>query len=417
LLKARHLSYRGNTDDSLTLLGTIEREAAGRLPQIVVQARLRQGQSRRFTQPVLARADLLYAMERGTVHDFLVATGFLADVYMNQTEGDRGERLLETALGIHEVLGYPSERIRAHHLRLNGEVRLLAGNYQGARSLFEQALELGEKWSDDQRLLGWCRLGLGLCNASRKSAESAGTVFRQLHLDRDQKRAERLVSYLERFAKRRPPCVFILGGPAAGKTTLRDGLAEWLIREGIPAARTGIEEAQRACFPPPGAPTIVGDYEYTRHGSLVLKDRERQIPLAYNRLGGMVLDLRNEERRAVLVEFTHPRLRWAFDELGKHLLKRAAVLYLHAPVEIRLARNQKRLHLPSHVPDDVIIAYDGTLDEELGVFLKEQDASVNWIDATGEPGEILSKARTFLAEKGFYWEPGGENTAGSTASA
>jgi hypothetical protein len=128
----------------------------------------------------------------------------------------------------------------------------------------------------------------------------------------------------------------------------------------------------------------------------------------------MVRDLRNQERRAVIVEFTHPQLQWAFDELGTDLLKRAAVFYLHAPAEVRLARNQKRLNQPSHVPDEVVIAYDGTMDEELGVFLHDQGASVQWIDATVEPAEVLSRARSFLAKHGLYWEAGAGAGEGST---
>jgi hypothetical protein len=257
--------------------------------------------------------------------------------------------------------------------------------------------------------------GAGSDLASVTPRESAASVFRQLHLERDQIRAERLVSYLDRFAKKRPPCVFILGGPAAGKTTLRDGLAEWLVREGIPAARTGIEEAQRVCFPPPGSPTSDRDYEYTSHGSLVLMDRERPIALAYNRLGGVVRDLRNQERRAVLIEFTHPQLQWAFEELGTDLLRRATVFYLHAPVEVRLARNQKRLGSPSHVPDVVITAFEGAMNEELGGFLQDHGAAVQWIDATVEAGDVLFQARRLIVEKGLYWEASAVEGEGSTA--
>jgi hypothetical protein len=414
LLMARHLSYRGNSEEALALLKTIETAAGDLLPQIVVQARLRRGQSRRFSHPDQAKADLLNAMERGSLHDFLVATGFLVDVFMNQPEGDRGERLLETALGIHHLLGYPAERIRAHHLRLKGEIRLIAGNYDGARTYFEQALELGQKWADDQRLLGWCQLGLALCDASRKAAESAANTFRQLGLDRDQKRAERLVAYLDMFAQKPAPCIFILGGPAAGKTTLRDPLAEWLIREGIPASRVGIEEAQRDCFQTEGFPSRGRGYEYTVSGSLILNDRVAQIPLAYNRLRAMVRQQRNLERRAVIVEFTHPQLQWAFDELGTDLLARAIVFYLKAPYEVRLARNQKRLNQPSHVPDDVVRDFDGTMDEAVGTIVRESGAVVQEIDATAEPGRVLAEARKLLEESGLYWSPAGGVPAAST---
>ncbi len=407
VLIARHLSYRGETERAIKLLDAIESEAGERFPDIVVHARLRKGQSRRFSDQSQARTDLLFAMERGNVHDYLVATGFLVDVYLNPPQGDRGELLLDTALGMHQVLDFPAERIRAHHLRLKGEIRLIAGNFEGARAYFEQASDLGRQWTNDQRLLGWCQLGLGLCNASRKNAEAAELAFRQLELDRDQKRAQRLISYLDRIGKGRAPCVFILGGPAAGKTTLREGLAEWLLREGIPAARTGIEEAQRVCFPPPGPPAGNSKYEYRENGSLELKDRDRQIPVAYNRLRGMVRDLRNHERRAVIIEFTHPQLQWAFEELGTDLLEKAVVFYLDAPWKVRVERNRQRLNSPSHVDDYVVKNFDGTMDDKLRDFLRNKGATVQWIDATVEPDQVFARGRDEVEKAGLYCDAAG----------
>ena len=397
LLLARHHSYRGNQAKAASLLDEVEAVARdGKTVELtvpLVQARLRRGQANRFKPPGdRAEKDLLYVMDHGTIYDYLVAAGFIADVYVARGDLSRAENVLRAGLAIQSTLEFPWKRIQGHHFRLLGAIKLLNGNWKEASTCFSNGLELAEKWAADQRLLGWCWLGIATCKRSRVDAEAAANTFKQLGAgyDKDLNRSHRLLEYFNFLDKgKRLPLVFVLGGPASGKTTLRDTLAARLIEFGLPTSRNGIDEAQRICNPPPGRMEF--GYEYLQSGAIILHDRKRLIPEAYNKLRDLV---RNElnERRLVIVEFTYPDLKWAFMKLGPDLLQDSIVFYLNAPPEVRRMRNSLREATPGYVPDRVVDEFDGRMDAKTTKYLKGRGASLIEIDAMESPARMAEQA-------------------------
>lgn len=147
------------------------------------------------------------------------------------------------------------------------------------------------------------------------------------------------------------PVLFLVGTPAAGKSTLRRRIYEHC-RPTVPGLLSlGDDEALRALYPPPGDPT--GLYWYEDTDRLILRPSARPVlhSRALRHLGTTALT--SIQDHPLIIEFAHPYLEHAFALVGRTLLIGALVLYLDAPADIRLARNRARGR--DRLPDDAIL--------------------------------------------------------------
>lgn len=404
LLLARHHSYQGEDEEAGEWLALVEKETQGGTAgseTMRVQYRLRRGQSNRRSDPKLAGEDLQYVMDRGTVYDYLVAAGFVAEMHLDKRQYDEARRVLKTAMSLQTDLVLPWERIRAHHNRQLGELAAKHGEWSTARQHFEAAAK-GSKWAADQRLLGWSKLGLALCSCSEADAADALKNLEPLGkvASRELKRAQGLLRYIRSCTGVRPAPVILTGGPAAGKTTLRASLACWLVENGIPATVTGVDEAQRLLYPPLN---LLGQpYEYDEAGALILKDRETQIPRAYDALAHLLEN--PAHRHAVqLVEFAHPDPASVIKRIGNKHLQNAIVLMLEAPVDTRLRRNEERKNTSSYIPDAVVRDFSVSIDEDRASPFDEIGATLIELDASQTREQVFEVAKLAIVNHRRAW--------------
>jgi hypothetical protein len=340
-------------------------------------------------------------MNEGSIYDYLVAAGFLVDLYIDEQEYESAREILETAMAIQENLPLPWERIRAHHHRLLGEVNALQGLWGAARYHFEEA-EKKSQWAADQRLLGWAKLGRAFCSCNPADVGDALKNLTPLGkaAEEDIKRVTALERYISSIKERAPRAILFLGGPGGGKTTLRDKVLHWLVDQGIPAFPTGIEEAQRLLYPRVNVHDLA--YEYDDAGALVISDRDALIPPAYKALSRLIE--KPEHPAAVpLVEFTHRDLAFAFGELGSTITEGACVLFLDSSPAVRLERNNGRRGTPGHVSEEVVRDYAGTVGPLLEQELESRGAKVYVVGGEGSPGDVLKKAQGFIRAHFAEW--------------
>lgn len=330
------------------------------LDSLLARAHLRLGQIQMRTEPDAARQSISKAIESVHAREFLVAVGFLAEIDVKRGDYSRALTLIQAANAVQKALPETWPRIQAHHLRLEAEILIAHGDWECAKEKYLLAGDLAREWAVDQRLDAWILGGLALCEYDSKKglslAQHAKATFASLgsRYDKDTMRLEQLITFFEGQAR---PVIFIVGSPAAGKSTLSRRLREWLIFDiGIPSTTISIDDAQKIVFPKVDKENT--GYQYTSEGALILEKPEQQVPMAYNRLRHEVESLRGKRQWIVIVEFAHPSpderiegMREVIDESC------AVVIHVEADEQTRQQRNRDRRGGPNFIPEDRVQSY------------------------------------------------------------
>jgi hypothetical protein len=188
----------------------------------------------------------------------------------------------------------------------------------------------------------------------------------------------------------RTPMIFLAGPPAGGKTTARRVITRALRAHGLSIADFSIEEAHRLLCPRPDRP---GLYHYEPSGALVLERREEQIPEA---LALMAEKCKQASDGGFVAEFTHPDTAVVLCSYFAGLMTGATVIYITAPGQVRLQRNQRRRKL--RIPQAVVEKAPEELSEEDRAELAARGAGVYTIENRSTKTAFTHAIDTFTAE-------------------
>lgn len=186
------------------------------------------------------------------------------------------------------------------------------------------------------------------------------------------------------------PCILLLGSPAAGKTTARLMVVEWLAARGEQVTPLGIEEAHRQLTPPGGED---GTYYYDDAGALILLDRERQVAEALELLADQCRHYL--QTTGFVAELAHPDLAHALERVGMPVLTSAFCIYLSAPLPLRLARNRARG--AARIPDEVVVGQPDSLPLAVSMLLRAVGVRVVELDTVGEVENLRQRISTVMA--------------------
>lgn len=398
----RLLSYSGNHNlaeiKARDLLRSCEEEGFDGLH---ARALLRLGQVQLATDKVAAHNSLRDAIEVNRVRDFLVGAGFLAELEIHNDDLDKARELLETANRLQDVVSQPWRRIQAHHYRLEATIALAHGQWKEAKDKYTRVAKMAGEWAVDQRLDGWALGGLALCELDGEKAirhaQEAIEILSKLDssFQQDIERSKNLIAFLK-SPKR--PTIFLLGSPAAGKTTQSRRLRRWFNTSvGIPSDTISIDDAQKLAFPKVTPPHP--DYSYTEGGALSLHKRETQIPVAYQRLLTEVQERQARRKQIMVVEFAHPSATWVFGQLVSLIDgDNCVVLYLDAPPQTRSRRNEDRRDGPNFIPPNVVYDYASEPGE-----LDQVGLPWNLIQSTGSERETFEQIEKIVTEHLSKW--------------
>lgn len=171
------------------------------------------------------------------------------------------------------------------------------------------------------------------------------------------------------------PRIFIIGSPAAGKTTLRTLIIDWMASQGHKVAILGIEEANRALFPPNADDDT---YIYTEEGSIILLQRDTQIPLTLSWLATQCAEAARST--GFILELAHQKIGDALTAIAGDLLQGSLILHLSAPLELRLQRNAQRKAL--RIPPEIVVSIPEKLTPAEVTELTTKGATLMWFQTS-----------------------------------
>lgn len=391
ILLGRHHAHRREVREALDVLALAMAEARriGDLGR-EAEAMMRCGhalthQDLEAARGVLQRARDL-AAQAGRWRTQVSVIGYLADVLIQLGQFPQAIDLLEGSSFSGE--GVRWERANAYFACLRGDANLRAGNIEDARKAYTEATNLFKTWPDE-RLRAWTLIGLAECDARRDLAEEALRVFAMTGMQRERARAQAVIDRLVRKA-RRTLRVFVLGPPAAGKTTVRSLVSRWLSEKGHPVAILGIEEMHRELLPQGQED---GTYRYDASGALELLEADRQVAAA---LALLVQRCRQAAgSTGFVVEFTHRNYVHALNAFDSDVLTGAIVLYVSAPLLKRRERNAARGS--GRVPERIVEEYPEDLGPDVGQLFIAKGATLELIDAGGSREELERRVEEALA--------------------
>lgn len=189
----------------------------------------------------------------------------------------------------------------------------------------------------------------------------------------------------------KPIRVFIIGPPASGKSTARLYLEEYLRDMNMDFCSIGIDEAHRELSL---AGNCSDQYRIEDDGSLVLLNREVQIPLAVDWL----VKWADSQQSSFLLELAHDNVVEALELFNVHVVRHSLLLHVTAPVDLRIERNTKRGE--SRVPPEIVRSYPDSLRSDeitrllsLGFVIDYVETSTN-LEAT--KNDVAFKIRKYL---------------------
>ena len=188
-----------------------------------------------------------------------------------------------------------------------------------------------------------------------------------------------------------PPRIWLFGAPAAGKTTARHLILEWMAVRGSSVAPLGIEETQRLLMPQGSED---GSFRYDEHGALVILDPERRISEALNLL--LEQCVKAARNAGFVAELTHRDMMHVLRLVPPTLFAGALVLHFEAPVELRVARNVTRG--AAQVPSEVVVTYPEGLSVEQYMFLQDRGATVRRVTSRGTLEALRGQIYGCMAE-------------------
>ena len=186
-----------------------------------------------------------------------------------------------------------------------------------------------------------------------------------------------------------PYRVFLTGPPAAGKTTLVPTITRWFADRGLVLPYLSIEDCIRELYAPEVAPESAS---YARDGSLVLLNREEQVPRAIDLLAAKCSDA--ARTGGFVAEIADPKLGAVLLQQFVGLLEGSLVLFLSAPRDVRAQRNEMRTEL--WMPRCVVEGGSERLSAEELTLLRQQGAKVRMLRTDGDRSEVEDELLSVL---------------------
>jgi tetratricopeptide (TPR) repeat protein len=286
------------------------------------------------------------ANEVNDKNTIISATGYLSDIDIQQGNYTKA---IETLMSFR----YEWDRASGYYNCMIGDAYNAKGDIEQALLYYKEAERLSLEWQD-KRLQAWAYAGFAECGQGSNYAEEAKTVFNLCRMEREYDRIMHF-QIANDYKVSHPQKIFIIGAPAAGKSTAAEVLNEIMISFKVKPSIISIHDIHVMLQKCPGNENL---YSLAEDKSLVINDRNVAIEKAFQKLqahcaeqssiGGFVAEFASSSLDIELYRF-------------EDLLNGALVLLIVAPEAIRTARNLQRPG--KRVPSEIVKGYADCLDD------------------------------------------------------
>lgn len=371
IMLGRHFAHQRDIDQAIEILDSaLEISRDNKLKKFEAESLMRYGHA------LTLNGDLETAKEHletsiklsDSLHDRSIvasANGYLADILLQSGR-------------YHEVtslLSYPEvdwERASAFYSCMLGDAHQALGHISKGIEYYTGAQIVSQTW-DDYRLGSLAQMGLAECDQGMLYAQKAKKVFRTCQMKRELQRVESFFIRIESIAKN-PPKIFLVGPPASGKTTAMGVIEKQLGQIEMHPRLLSIHDIHIELS---ANPMYRDRYKRDQNDMLLIHEREKQIPLAMKSLSEKCESCRNDS--GFVVEFAHESMIDAIKLFSDELMHASLVIFITAPVDTRLTRNEARGHLKT--PPDIVESYSDTVSDKFAYKIRKCNARLVRVDS------------------------------------